>query len=162
MTTAANPRIVIRQPPSATALRAADPDSWTEPLRQEIPLHLELPDLLVLAGDQGGVALGPLLLTAAEDVGGPFGQAFLLSLIWPAWTSYRAASWATVSSPFTASSATLALKTGLCFLRPLGISHSFPAATAALSLGAGLSLSYLSDFPGSPQTSIDGPTVRPP
>ena len=36
-----------------------------------------------------------------------------LRWIWPGWTSYRAASWATVSSPFTASNAT----DGLCFLR---------------------------------------------
>ena len=55
-----------------------------------------------------------------------------------------------MSSPFTASSATLALKAGLCFLRPLDISHSFLTATAAFSLGAGLSLSDLSRFPGPP------------
>ena len=45
-------------------------------------------------------------------------------------------------------SATLALNAGLCFLRFV-MSHSFPAAPAALSLGAGLSLSYLSEFYGS-------------
>ena len=60
-----------------------------------------------------------------------------------------------MSSPFTASSATLALKAGLCFLRPWGISHSSLAATAALSLGAGLSLSYLSSFLGPPQRAPD-------
>ena len=34
---------------------------------------------------------------------------------------------------------------GLCFLPPFDISHSFPTATAALSLGVDLSLSYLSN-----------------
>ena len=65
---------------------------------------------------------------------------------------------ATVSSPFTASRATLASKAGLCFLRPWDISHSYLAATAALSLGAGLSLSYPSSFLGPPQkyTNRDG------
>ena len=61
----------------------------------------------------------------------------------------------TVSSPFTASRATLALKAGLCFLRPLDISRSFLTATAALSLGAGLSLRYLSRFLGPPQAEVD-------
>ena len=42
--------------------------------------------------------------------------------------------------PFTASGATLALKTGLRSLRTLDISHPFSTPTAALSLGAGLSL----------------------
>ena len=64
------------------------------------------------------------------------------------------ASWATVSSPFTASSATLALNGGLCFLRPWDISHSSLAATAALSLGAGPSLSHLSSFLGPPQPHL--------
>ena len=67
------------------------------------------------------------------------------------WTSYLAASWATVSWPLTASRPTLALNAGLCFLRPWDISHSSLAATAALSLGAGPSLSHLSSFPGPPQ-----------
>ena len=37
---------------------AAAPSSWTGPLGQEIPLHLELADLLVQAGGQRGVAPG--------------------------------------------------------------------------------------------------------
>jgi hypothetical protein len=44
----------------------------------------------------------------------------------------------------------LALRTGLCFLRPLDISHSSLAATTAFSLGAGPSLSLLSGFLGLP------------
>ena len=50
--------------------------------------------------------------------------------------------------------ATLAWKAGLCFLRPLDISHSSLATTAALSLGAGLSLSYLSSFLGPPRADL--------
>ena len=53
--------------------------------------------------------------------------------------------------PFTASRATLALKAGLCFLRPWDISHSSLAASTASSLGAGPSLSHLSSFLGPPQ-----------
>ena len=48
----------------------------------------------------------------------------------------------------------LLVQPGLCFLLPCDISHSFPTATAALSLGAGLSLSYLSEFRGPPQTIL--------
>ena len=47
----------------------------------------------------------------------------------------------------------LGLESRMCFLRPWGISHSSLAATAALSLGAGLSLSYLSRFLGPPHGS---------
>ena len=65
----------------------------------------------------------------------------------------RAASWATVPSPFTASNATLALKAGLCFLRPFNMSHSLQTAAAVFSLGAELSLIYLSSFLGPPQAT---------
>ena len=44
----------------------------------------------------------------------------------------------------------------LCFLRPCDISCSFPTATAVLSLRAGLSLRYLSEFPGPPQIESFG------
>ena len=40
---------------------------------------------------------------------------------------------------------------GLCFLLPCAMSFSFQTATAALSLGAGLSLSHLSSFLSPPQ-----------
>ena len=114
---------------------------------------------LVQPGAQGRVATGLLLLPVAEHAGGSRAQGFFPGLnlagmgLVPGpgtWTWYLAASWATVSSSFTASRATLALNAGLCFLRHLDISHSSLAATAALSLGAGLSLSYLSSFPGPP------------
>ena len=59
---------------------AAGPGSWTGPLRQEIPLHLQLADLLVQAGNQGGLVLGFLVLAVAEETGGAFGQGFLPSL----------------------------------------------------------------------------------
>ena len=61
-----------------------------------------------------------------------------------------AASSAIVSWPFTHSRSTLALKAGLCLLRPFDSSCSFSTATGALNLGAGLSLVYLSYFPGPP------------
>ena len=52
--------------------------------------------------------------------------------------------------PFTASNATLALNDALCFLRPCDTSRS--SFTTDLILGAGLSLSYLSSFPGPPHS----------
>ena len=47
---------------------------------------------------------------------------------------------------------------GLCFLRSFDMSHSSFTATAALILGAGLSLSYLSEFLGPPYWSTKGYT----
>ena len=78
--------------------------------------------------------------------------------IWPVWTSYRAASWATVSSPLTASRATLALNVGLCFLRSFDMSPSSSRQQPlSVILGAELSLSHLSEFPGPPQTAHQSP-----
>ena len=94
---------------------------------------LRLPNLLVQTGDQRGVAPDLLVLTIAENARS-------------GWC--LAASWATVSWPFTASMATLALKSGLCLLRSWGLADSFLAATTALNLGAGLSLICLSSFLG--------------
>jgi len=48
----------------------------------------------------------------------------------------------------------LALNDGLCFLRSFDMSHSSFTATAALILGAGPSLTYLSEFPGPPQFAV--------
>ena len=59
---------------------AAGPGSWTGPLGQEIPLHLELADLLVQPGHQGVVVLGLLVLTVAEHTGGSLGQGLLPGL----------------------------------------------------------------------------------
>ena len=56
---------------------AVGPDSWTELLHQEIPLHPQLSALPVQRGDQGNVIPGLLLLTVAEDVGGAFCECFL-------------------------------------------------------------------------------------
>ena len=97
---------------------------------------------LVQETGQRGVAPGLLVLTGAEDAGGTIGEGRL-----PSWNPagvglVRPASWAAVTSPFTASRATLALKAGLCFPRPLDISHTSSAATAAFSSGAGPSLSH--------------------
>ena len=97
---------------------AAGPGSWTGPLGQEIPLHLQLADLLVQAGDQGGVTLGLLVLTVAEDASGAIGEGLLPSLNLAGVDLVTGGQWATVSLPLTASRATLALKAGLCFLRP--------------------------------------------
>ena len=59
------------------------------------------------------------------------------------------ANWATVSSFSTASRVTLALNDALWFLRPCDTSR--PSFTPTLTLGAGFSLSYLSEFRGPPQ-----------
>ena len=49
----------------------------------------------------------------------------------------------------------MAFKAGLCFLRPLDITHSSLAATTAFSLEARSSLSHLSSFLGPPQSWTD-------
>ena len=59
----------------------------------------------------------------------------------------------TVFSPFTTSKATLALEAGLCFLRPLDISHSPRQLPPPLDLGAGLSPRLLVRFSGSSSDS---------
>ena len=134
-------------------VHAAVLGSWSGPFLQEIPLHLELADLLVQASHQGVVVLVLLLLALigpvalVEDGGRAIDQGFLPSL------NLAGMDLVPRRQLVTASRATLALNAGLCFLRPLDISHSSLAATAALSLGAGLSLSYLSSSLGPPQTS---------
>ena len=137
---------------------AASTDSWTGPLRQEIPFHLQLADLLLQPGDKGGVVLGLLFLAVAEDAGGSFGDGFLPSLnlagmnfVPGGQLGHRLIALHRSRACPADARATLALKAGLCFLRSLDISHSFPTATAALSLGAELWLAQLSSFPGPPQ-----------
>ena len=105
-----------------------------------LPLHLQLSDLLVQAGDQRGVALGLPVLTVAQDTGVTLGEGLPESLNLAGVDLVSGRQLGTESSPFTASRGTLALKAGLCFLRSLDISHSSLAATAALSLGAGFPL----------------------
>ena len=103
--------------------------SWTGPFLQEIPLHLELADLLVQASHQGVVVLVLLLLALIGPValveydGRAIDQGLLPSLNLVGVDPNRAASSATVCSPFIASSATFALKAGLCFIRSLDISR---------------------------------------
>ena len=53
----------------------------------------------------------------------------------------------------SASRATLALNDALCFLRSFDTSHSSSTATTVFILGAGSSLSYLSEKPGPAQTT---------
>ena len=105
----------------------------------------------LLRGDPAGKLKATTIIDWLEEqYPGRFSAARLRTQQRRLQVSMAEACWATVSTPFTASSATLALKAGLCFPRPIDISPSFPTATAALGLGAGLSLSYLSDFPGPP------------
>ena len=56
------------------------PGSWTESLRQEIPLHLQLSGLLVQPCNQRGSLFGFLVLAAAEDTRGSRQQGLLLGL----------------------------------------------------------------------------------
>ena len=80
-------------------------------------------DLLVQAGDQGGVVPGFLVLAVAEDA---LCKSILPSLNLP----------------------------GVDLVPGSQFGHRFlllPTATAVLSLGAGLSLSHLSEIPGPPQ-----------
>ena len=70
-------------------------------------------------GRSGGVVPGLLVLAVAENAG----ESLLPGLKHGPRTGL--CQWATVSWPFSASKATLALKAGLCFLRPCDISCSF-------------------------------------
>jgi len=59
---------------------AAAPGSWSEPLRQEIPLNLQLANLLVEPGEKGLIALLALVVVPIEDAGRPFQQGLLPGL----------------------------------------------------------------------------------
>ena len=54
----------------------------------------------------------------------------------------------------------LTMNAGVCFLLSLDISRSSSTAVAALSLGAGFPLSYLSSFLGPPQSQLNIPRER--
>ena len=82
---------------------------------------LQLADLLAQPGDRGGVFPGLLVPTVAEDA---LHKSLLPSLNLPGVDFIPGGQLAIVSWPFTASSATLALKARLCFLRPLDISRA--------------------------------------
>ena len=132
-------------------------------LLQEIPLHLQLADLLVQPGDQGGIVPGLLLLAVAENPGGALRKSLLpslnltgMDLVPGGQLSHRLLALQRLQSlPLRRQGAALALKAGLWFLRPCDISCSFPTATAALSLGAELSLRYLSEIPGPPHPGAE-------
>ena len=94
----------------------------------EGPLNLQLADLLVEPGDKNLIGLMTFIPIPTEDTGRSFQQGLLpgLDLTGVYLVSFRGrTSWATVSAPFTASRATLALNDGLCFLRSFDMSHSF-------------------------------------
>ena len=144
------------------------PNSWTGLPRQEIPLHLQLADLLVQAGGTGGRSGPHRSWTSApcrcrrrrrrppqrpssrlESARGG------LRTGRPAGPPSPGPSAPPKPAPAQAGSHLGLEGRMLCFLRPCDISCYFPTATAALSLRAGLSLRYLSSFLGPPQMAFD-------
>ena len=102
---------------------AVGPDSWTGPLRQETPLPLQLADLLVEPGDEGGVAFGLLILTVAEDAGGALHKGFLPSLNLPGVDFVPGGQLGHRLLPFTASRATFGIRRSESGIPgPLGVS----------------------------------------
>ena len=86
--------------------------------------------------DKGGVAPGLLVLTVAEDTGGALGEGLLPSLNL---AGVDLVPGGQLGHRFLAPhrlQCHLGLESRAVFLRPWDISHSFLAATAALSLGA--------------------------
>ena len=86
--------------------------SWTGSLRQEIPLQFQLPDLLVEPGDQRRITLGYVFLTVAKNSGRSLQKGLLPGLYLTRVNLILGGQLATVSSPFTAANATLALNPG--------------------------------------------------
>ena len=127
------------------------PNSWTGPLRQEIPLHLQLADLLVEAGDQGGVVPGFLVLAVAEDAGGALHKGFLPSLNLAGVDLVPGRQLGLRLLALDRFQRHPGFEGRAAFLRPWEIPQSSLAATAAFSLRAGLSFGDLSDFPALPQ-----------
>ena len=94
----------------------------------KIPFHLELPNLLVELGSEDLLVLLLASSTIFKEVRRPLSQGLLPGMDLLGWTSNRLASSAIVCSPWSAAKATLALKTGLCFLRVCFMSCSlFPS-----------------------------------
>src|SRR5271157_4062579 len=92
-----------------------------------------------------------LLGSAPKILAAPATSSFFHLLICVGWTSNRIANSAMVSSPFSASMATRALKSGLCFLR---FCFNFLLLFILFILGAELYLNNLSSFWGPPQDKV--------
>ncbi len=110
----------------------------TGPLRQEMPLHLQLADLLVQSGNQGGIVPGPLVRAVAEDDGGALGECFLpgpypgrVDFIPSSQLGHRFLPLQCLMSHLGIESWAVIPASLRHFLLP-------PSATAALSLGVGL------------------------
>ena len=110
----------------------------TGPLRQEMPLHLQLADLLVQPGNQGGIVPGPLVRAVAEDDGGALGECFLpgpypgrVDFIPSSQLGHRFLPLQCLMSHLGIESWAVIPASLRHFLLP-------PSATAALSLGVGL------------------------
>src|SRR5271157_5190940 len=88
-----------------------------------------------------------LLGSAPKILAAPATSSFFHLLICVGWTSNRIANSAMVSSPFSASMATRALKSGLCFLR---FCFNFLLLFILFILRAGFYLNNLSSFWGPP------------
>ena len=134
-------------------------------LRQEIPLDLQLADLLVKPGDTRASSFLffcslPLLvlLPVAEDIAAAPSQLMPSSMPGSGRDGPRTGR--PVGPPSVLPSphprATLALNDGLCFLRSFDMSHSsFNSCQLRRILGAGLSLSHLSRISGSTSLASD-------
>ena len=108
---------------------------------------LSCPILLVELGSEDLLVLLLASSTIFKEVRRPLSQGLLPGMDLARVDFKPAGQLCNVCSPWSAAKATLALKTGLCFLRVCFMSCSFFPSY----LGAGLSLSHLSEFWGPPQ-----------
>ena len=115
------------------------------------PFHLQLADLLVQAGDQGGVVPSLLVLAVAENAGGALRKSLLPSLKLPGMNFILGGQLDHRLLAFQRLQSHLGLERRA--MLPASLRHFLllPTATAVLSLGAGLSLNRLSEIPGPPQ-----------